>query len=296
IEIVPQGRVTILPPSANLWSSQTQQFTATVADPANPGVLWTLTPAGTGWITPAGLYTAPSAITAFQSVTLTATDQANSNSSQTATINLYPPQALVLSPLSTNLVGGQTQQFTAAVANVGPATVTWSLSPAGVGSISSSGLYTAPASVFTAQTVTLTALAANGSTAIATINLVPTATVSVTPATATLGPSESQQFTAVVAGTWNNAVNWSVLPAGVGNINSAGVYTAPSSITASTIVTVLAASVANPGAEAVATLTLLPASSSVPVAATPSPVSLTNGQTQQFSATVSGASSTAVTW
>src|SRR5208283_4210852 len=73
-------------------------------------------------------------------------------------------------------------------------------------------------------------------------------------------------------------------------------YTAPSTIASNTNVTITAASVADPSVTAIAGITLLPASALVPVAVTPSPVSLTNGQTQQFTATVSGAGTTAVNW
>jgi hypothetical protein len=215
--------------------------------------------------------------------------------SQSATINLYPSGSLVLTPASASLLGGQTQQFIATVANVGAASVTWSVTPAYAGSISASGLYTAPPIVGAPQTVTVTATA-NGNTATVTINLVPTATLSVAPATATLGPGESQQFAAAVTGMWNDAVNWGVIPSGTGSITSAGVYTAPSSITAITNVTIMATSLAIPSSRAFATITLSPASTSVSVAVTPSTASLTGNQTQQFTATVSGTSSTTVTW
>jgi len=62
------------------------------------------------------------------------------------------------------------QQFTAAVAGASNAPVTWSISPS-VGSISSTGLYTPPASVATEQTVTVTATSADNQTATATITL-----------------------------------------------------------------------------------------------------------------------------
>jgi len=295
IQIMALGSVELLPSSVNLGSSQTQQFTATVADPTNPGIAWTLTPANAGSITASGLYTAPSSIAAPQSVTLTATDQANPNLFQTATINLYPSGVLLLSPSSTNLAAGQTQQFTATLAGVGTATVTWSLSSANAGSISATGLYTAPSFVNASQTVIVTATA-NGATATATINLLPTAVIFVSPVTATLGPSENQQLTATVHGTWNTAVTWSVSPAGMGSITSAGLYTAPSTIASNTNVTITATSVANPNTVGIAMLTLSPASGSVFVSVTPSTASITNGQTQQLAATVSGASNTAVAW
>jgi hypothetical protein len=199
IEIVPVGSVGVLPVAADLWASQQQQFLANVADPANPGVSWSLTPAGVGAITATGLYTAPASIAAPQTVTVTATNASNPVFSGAATVNLYPPGNIAVSPASVTLSTGQTQQFTVVMSGGPGSGVVWSLSPAGMGTISSSGLYTAPASIYTPQTVTLTA-AGNGSTATAAILLVPTVTLTVSPATTTLGPSQAQQFTATVLG------------------------------------------------------------------------------------------------
>jgi hypothetical protein len=64
--------------------------------------------------------------------------------------------SVTVSPASAGLVAGQTQQFTATVSNLSPATVTWTINPQ-VGTISSSGLYTAPPSIATQQTATVTA-------------------------------------------------------------------------------------------------------------------------------------------
>ena len=267
-----------------------------MADAANTAVAWTLTPANAGSVTADGLYTAPSVVTALQSVTLTATDFANSSWSTIATINLYSPGSLMLSPASANLMAGATQQFTPTLTNGIATDVTWSLNSSSAGSISATGLYTAPPVVAALQTVTVTATTADLRTATATIHLVPTTTVTVTPAATTLGPNQQQQFTASASGLWNNAVNWSVSPTGTGSITSAGLYTAPSTIAANTTVTIMAASVANPGMAGYADITLSPAAPSVAVAVTPPAVSLTPAQTQQFAATVTGTGNAAVTW
>jgi len=107
---------------------------------------------------------------------------------------LSPPVAVSVSPSSATLYGGQTQQFTAAVANANPSEtgVAWSISPAGVGSINSSGLYTAPTTFATEETVTVTATSQADSTksASATVTLLPPATPTIswaTPAAITYG-------------------------------------------------------------------------------------------------------------
>jgi hypothetical protein len=119
--------------------------------------------------------------------------------------------------------------------------------------------------------------------------------VSVSPPSAALSAGQSQPFSATVTGTSNTAVNWSILPAGLGGITSAGVYTAPASIANPQTVAITAASAVDLTKSATATVTLLPPVS-VNVTVNPSGVVLYNGQTQQFTATVAGPANTAVTW
>lgn len=64
-----------------------------------------------------------------------------------------------VSPQTAMLTAGQTQQLTATVTGTSNQQVSWSISPTGVGSVSATGLYTAPASV-TAQMVVVTATSA----------------------------------------------------------------------------------------------------------------------------------------
>jgi len=196
-----------------------------------------------------------------------------------------------VTPATATLYPAQKQQFTATVTNASNTAVTWSVS--GAGTISSSGLYTAPSSVTTQQTVTITATSQADSTksASATITLMPPVSVSVTPATATLYPAQTQQFTATVSNTSNTAVTWSV--SGVGTVSSSGLYTAPASVTTQQTVTVTATSQAAPSASGSATITLMPA---ISVSVTPTSAALNPGQSQQFRATVSNTSNTAVTW
>jgi hypothetical protein len=123
--------------------------------------------------------------------------------------------------------------------------------------------------------------------------------VSVSPTTASVQVSQSQQFSANVSGTPNTAVTWSVngIAGGnsaVGTVDSSGFYTAPSAVPASSII-VTADSVAQPSASANAAVTVMPPTA-VTVTISPSSASLQLGQTQQFSAEVSGTTYTAVNW
>jgi RHS repeat-associated protein len=80
--------VSVTPSTVTLFSGQTQQFTAIVSNSANSAVTWTITPAGVGSISSSGLYTAPSIVTALQTVTITATSQADTSKSGTAAVTL----------------------------------------------------------------------------------------------------------------------------------------------------------------------------------------------------------------
>jgi hypothetical protein len=83
---------------------------------------------------------------------------------------------VTVSPPVANLAAGQTQQFTALVQNLAGQAVTWSISP-NLGTISSIGLYTAPAAVTSAQALTVTAASSAG-TGTATVDLTPGAAAS----------------------------------------------------------------------------------------------------------------------
>jgi hypothetical protein len=67
-----------------------------------------------------------------------------------------------VTPASVALYGGQVQQFSASVFNTSNQAVTWTISPSGTGTISAAGLYTAPASVASLETVTVTATSQAG--------------------------------------------------------------------------------------------------------------------------------------
>ncbi|HEU0123575.1 MAG TPA: SBBP repeat-containing protein [Bryobacteraceae bacterium] len=116
--------------------------------------------------------------------------------------------------------------------------------------------------------------------------------VAITPDKVTLGPRESQQFTATVSNTANTSVRWSVFPE-VGTITQTGLYTAPATIAASPVVTVSAISLADGSKVGEALVTLV---NRVSVTVSPTEVALRPGGTQQFTPTVSGTDNTAVTW
>ena len=86
------------------------------------------------------------------------------------------------------------------------APATWTVSD-GSGSVSSSGLYTAPAAVpAQATTVKATSTSNSAISGTATVTLVPLSISAVTPATVTLYGGRTQQFSATVTNNTNSAI------------------------------------------------------------------------------------------
>ncbi len=210
---------------------------------------------------------------------------------------------VTLNATTVTLSASQTKSTTAAITGSANKAVTWSLSPA-VGSLNTTGnttVYSAPATISAAQTVTITATSSADPTkkAPAVISLAPTTTVAVTlgATTATLNPSQTQSLTATVTGTTNTAVTWSLSPA-VGSLTASGnttVYIAPATISAAQTVTITATSSAAPTKTASAVISLAPAPT-VAVSLNSTSATLSPSQTQSLTATVTGTTNTAVTW
>jgi len=147
---------------------------------------------------------------------------------------------------------GQTAQFAASVANSSNQAVTWQVNgvtggDATHGMISTTGLYTAPATIPNPTAVTVTAVSqANASASASTaVTVGPTATVSISPSAATLPASAPLTFTANVNGVPSTAITWQVNgvtggDATHGMITTAGVYTAPVNPPAGGAVTITA--------------------------------------------------------
>jgi hypothetical protein len=83
------------------------------------------------------------------------------------TVSLTPPVTVSISPASASLLAGGTQQFTATVTGTTNTAVTWS---ATAGTVSTSGLYTAPGTAG-AYTVSATSVADKTKSAAATLNV-----------------------------------------------------------------------------------------------------------------------------
>ncbi len=251
--------VRVVPTTATLNPSRTEQFYAQLAMPAGTDqtVTWSIHP-DLGSIDGTGLYTAPSAVDSEKRVVVTATSVADPTKSGSADVVLLPSVSVSLDPTSASLSAGGGQWFNATVTNALDQTLKWSISPAGMGTVDQWGYYTAPGTIASSQTVTVTATseADTSKTASAEIALVPSVALSAGPATVTLYAFQTQQFSATLnyESTYIGPT-WSLNP-NVGTIDETGLYTAPSIITTQQTVTVTVTT--GEGYTTTATITLMP--------------------------------------
>lgn len=303
--------VSVSPSSVTLAIKGQQQFTASVTGSSNTSVTWTVTGIGCvagscGAITSSGLYTAPTTVPSPALATVTATSVADTTKSASASVVIQAAAAVsvTVSPSTAQVSTGTQQQFSATVSGTTNTAVTWSLSGSGCsgsacGTISGSGLYTAPSSVPSSPTVKVvaTSVAAPGQSGSATVTVVTVPKLTISPASPQVKPQGTIQFSA--SGTGSNIVVWSVSGAGCsgitcGSINSSGFYTAPTTAPSPDTVTVTAASLSNSSIIGSTTVTII--SNSVSVGVSPSTASVNVGAQQQFTASVTGSTNTAVTW
>lgn len=162
------GDVIVVPPTSTVTSvtvspssaTGSTTFAAVVNGTNSPSqaVNWTRSPA-VGSITSNGIFNAPAQTSVIQTITITATSVQDPTKSGTATVTIAAAgtpnptvTGVTISPVSATLLGLQSQQFDATVVgtNSPSQAVTWT-KQSGVGSVSGTGLYTAPASTSSVQ-------------------------------------------------------------------------------------------------------------------------------------------------
>jgi hypothetical protein len=292
-----QVTVTLNQSTASVEVNATTQFTATVQGSSNTAVTWSVdSVAGgnstDGTIGATGLYTAP-AQTGTHTVTATSVADTTESAKATVTVTAAPVVSVSLSPTSASVAVGATSQFTATVQNTTNTSVTWSVDTiaggnATVGTVNSSGLYTAPITAGS-HTVTATSVADTTKSASATVTV---NGLVISPATALVGTGGTQQFNAAIANVASTPVNWFVDQvaggnATVGTISTTGLYTAPTTLGAHTIT---AESAANSAITASASITV------TAISLSPTSATMIGNTTQQFTATLQGVSSGTFTW
>ncbi len=230
VTITSEVTVAVMPNTATVSPGQRQSFAATVANSPDTSVTWTVNgipdgntevgevcvsgsnpcaaPIGPG--TGAIDYLAPASAPATNPVILTATSNADPTKSGSASITIFVasgPVSVSISPAYAFVApsGGtlSTQQFTATVTNSVNTNVTWSVQSvvagqgcagAACGSVSATGLYSAPASAPSPNAIVVTATSAadptKSATAMVAITSGPTVE-SLLPSSVMAGAAES---------------------------------------------------------------------------------------------------------
>lgn len=193
--------------------------------------------------------------------------------SSTSSTSVAPPVITVaVSPTTTTVSTSATAQLTATVTGAANTAVSWSVNGVTggnqtLGTISDTGLYTAPTLVPTPALLTVTATSAADSSAAgnAQVKVVSAIVINLFPISLTLLPGQSQDFTATVSGPVSSGVTWSVNGISGGNSSfgtlvttrtdvglTIGQYTAPSTAPVAQPLIVQAISTVDPAAFAAA--------------------------------------------
>jgi hypothetical protein len=208
---------------------------------------------------------------------------------------LAPSIFVTVAPNPVNVATNGQQQFTATVTGSSNTSVTWQVNGVAggnstVGTISTTGLYQAPAAIPTPPTVTVSAIAnADGtSSGSAQATIVAGGNVKVivgaSPAVGEVYTGTTQAFNASVSGTTNSAVTWQVNGVTGGNgtfgtISPSGLYTAPATVPSPATIIVKAVSQADSAAYGTTSVLIVTA----PTAADPPPQTISPGGTVTYS-------------
>lgn len=197
--------------------------------------------------------------------------------------------AVAVSPQEAQVAPGGAVPFAATVTGTANTSVVWSIVEAGGGSVSSSGVYTAPATGGTFHVVATSAAdATKFASSVVTVSAPQTVAITVSPSTGAVNACRTLQLSANVTGSADTAATWSVQEgAAGGTISAAGLYTAPSG---PGVYHVVATSHADPTKTALVTITVNELIISVTVS--PATVTLNPGGTQQFTASVTNSCGT----
>ncbi len=266
------SQLTITQPAVNLWSVSPSTF---ATGPANlslngsnfvPGASVSIggTPVQTTYVSPASLkvITTIPANMLGKLPLLVSNPGPGATTSLPVTVNIVAPTVTVsVGPANPSVAVTGTQQFSATVVGNANTAVNWSAS---AGTITSAGLYTAPAVLPNPATATIraTSVASPLSFGAATVTLTkPLVTVGVAPSSAAVQVKATQQFAATVTNAQNPAVTWQVNGvtggnATVGSISATGLYAAPAMLPSPAQVTVRAVSVEAPTVSASAVVSI----------------------------------------
>ena len=218
--------ISVAPTTASLNPGGSTQLAATISPvtATNKTYSWASSNTGVATVNASGLVTAVANGTA----TITATTADGGHKASCTVSVTTPTSGVTLSPASTTIIKGKTQQLTATVA---PATasdksLTWTSSNTSVATVNSSGLVTGVGTGSATITATTTS-GAHKATCDITVR-VPVSGISVSPTTTSLIKGRTQQLAATVspADATNKNYTWSSTNTAVASVSATGLVTA----------------------------------------------------------------------
>jgi|GEM_PF-2536943 len=297
--------IIVNPPSANVARGGTQNFSATVLGAMNPPqtVTWTIDEAGRHaqtMINASGVLSV-AADESLTMLTVRATSTFDTSVSGTATVTVPIPvvTGVTVSPSSSSVARGGTQNFAATVlgANSPPQTVTWTIDEAGrhaQTTINASGVLSVAADeslgTLTVRATSTFDISVSG-TATVTVPIPVVTGLTVSPSSSSVARDGTENFTATVLGVNDppQTVTWSIDEAGrhvETAINTNGVLTVAADESLGTL-TVRATSTFDTSVSGTATVTvLIPVVTGVTVS--PATATIPSGGSANFTATVLG--------
>lgn len=295
IVVTPSSALAITPATSEVQAAGAALGLTATLTGSTAAIAWSLTPAiGTLSATTGSSvnFTPPATVAGPTTVVVGATA---GDTVAHAVITIQPLPVLTVNPTGLSLPAGGSSAIVAATLLFSSETITWALSPA-VGTLSATSgvsvVYTPPASLASATSVTLTASAAGLSASVA-IALTVTPTLSLSPTTATVPGGGTPVVVTATQQNLTGPVVWSLSPS-LGTLSSTSgssvSYTPPADVGSNTPVTVFAIG-GSQVAQAVVTVTPCPK-----LSVTPATASLTTASSAQTLTATLLNSSAPITW
>lgn len=291
VSVIAVARVDVAPTSVSLNPGQTSQLTATAYDASNNvlvrSVSWSSSAPGVATISATGLVTAVGAGT----TTISATAGGVTGTAIVTVANV-PVASVTVSPGAPNMFPSDQLQLTATARDAAGNVITgrpttWNSNNTGVATVSAGGLVTALSQG--AATITATVDGVSGVATIS-VNATPVASVTLTPASASIYVGQQTSFIAVARDAGGNVlsrpITWSTVSGPViVSISQSGIATGVAAGTGGVIATVVGGGVGGTNVADTSSVTV----ALVPVASmtiAPKPVSMFVNQQQQLAVTL----------
>ncbi|MGC8832984.1 MAG: PQQ-binding-like beta-propeller repeat protein [Armatimonadota bacterium] len=247
--------VKISPSEAFVVAGGAVSFSAQVLGAVDQTVSWSILQ-GRGSIDAGGVYSSPRQASDGEFAVVRAVSRADPSRTADVKISIHPV-SVKITPAKAQVHLGNAVAFSADVLAGADRSVRWQI-VSGPGELDQSGVYRAPeaASIFKAV-IRAVSNQDPSRYAEAEIEILPRASVSVTPPSARIRMGTRIQLKAIVQGSSDPRVLWSIRE-GPGWVSDDGVYTAPAEVQQPTKAVVVAQSAADAKAFASAEITILP--------------------------------------